>query len=137
LADEVRDTTADAADAAEVSFELPGIDETCRVVDALSVALGRLVADEAGRDIGMDPPDADACDAAGRVLFPAGEGGSSSSESESSLSEDAPTVDGLLEGESGLSGPSSSSSGAATVLVVGFCRRTRLGKTVTGDGRRS
>jgi hypothetical protein len=43
------------------------------------------------------------------LLFTGDAGSSSSSESESSLS-DPPTVDGLLAGESGLSGPSSSSS---------------------------
>jgi hypothetical protein len=91
-----------------------------------------------------------ACDAAGIVLLPAGEAGEagsfSSSESESSLSESSPAIDGLLSGESGLSGPSSSSSssfgapdavGTNILLVAEACRRTRLGKTVTGDGRRS
>lgn len=52
----------------------------------------------------------------------AGEGGSSSSSDSESL-------------ESGLSGPSSSSLGAA--LAVGSCRLICLGKTRTGDGRRS
>jgi hypothetical protein len=69
--------------------------------------------------------------------------GSSSSESESSLS-DPPTVDGLLAGESGLFMPPSSSSssfpsslGAGIVLATGVPRRTCLGMTFTGDGRRS
>lgn len=69
-----------------------------------------------------------------------GEGGSSSSsDSESSLSDmSPPTVDGLLNGESGLSGPSSSSPAATgIVLAIGSSRRTRLGKILTGDGRRS
>jgi hypothetical protein len=61
----------------------------------------------------------------------------SESESESSLS-DPPTVDGLLAGESGLSGPSSSfSSRADIVLATGPPRGTFLGTTFTGDGRRS
>jgi hypothetical protein len=73
---------------------------------------------------------------------------SSSEESESSLDEPAPAVEGLLSGESGLSGPSSSSSSSspaggiaepvgAEVVVLVACRRTRLGKIWTGDGRRS
>lgn len=69
-----------------------------------------------------------------------GEGGSaSSSDSESSPSDRAPTVEGLLNGESGLSGPSSSSSasGAGAALAAGSCRLAYLGKTLTGDGRRS
>lgn len=56
-----------------------------------------------------------------------GEGGSSSA-SESSPSDNAPTVEGLLEGESGLSG---------TALAVGTCRLISLGIILTGDGRRS
>jgi hypothetical protein len=59
---------------------------------------------------------------------------SSSSDSESSLSESPPTVDGLLMIESGLSGSSISSS-PGTMLATGVCRRTRVGNTVTGDGR--
>jgi hypothetical protein len=48
-----------------------------------------------------------------------GDGGSaSSSDSESSLSDMSPTVDGLLNGESGLSGPSSSSASAAGIVLA-------------------
>jgi hypothetical protein len=102
-----------------------------------------------------------ACSPEGGTLFSVGEGGSSSSESESSLSELAPADDALLRGESGLSGPSSSSSsssfsppsgssssgssasgcsegaGAGTLVALVACRRTRLGTTTTGDGRLS
>jgi hypothetical protein len=99
-----------------------------------------------------------ACSPEGGTLFSVGEGGSSSSESESSLSELAPADDALLRGESGLSGPSSSSffsppsgssssgssalgcsegAGAGTLVALVACRRTRLGTTITGDGRLS
>lgn len=62
----------------------------------------------------------------------------SSSDSESSLSDISPTVEGLLNGESGLSGPSSTSAPAAgIVLATGSTWRMRFGKTLTGDGRRS
>lgn len=48
-----------------------------------------------------------------------GDGGSaSSSDSESSLSDMSPTIDGLLNGESGLSGPSSSSASAAGIVLA-------------------
>jgi hypothetical protein len=110
---------------AEVSLVLLGIEETWEPGGAPNVALARLT-EERGRDIGIGFPDAAACDAAGIVLLPAGDlGSSSSSESESSLSELAPATDGLLLGESGLFGPFSSSSsgvpdaaGASKVLVV-------------------
>lgn len=65
-----------------------------------------------------------------------GEGGScSSSESESddSLPE--------LSGESGLSGASASgcpvAAGTGAMLATASCRRTHLGKILTGAGRRS
>lgn len=61
-------------------------------------------------------PSSSDVDKAGAPLS-AGDGGpsSSSSESESSSEDPAPTVDGLLKGESGLSGPSSTSSSGAAV----------------------
>lgn len=53
------------------------------------------------------------------ALLSTGDGGSaSSSDSESSLSDMSPTVDGLLNGESGLSGPSSSSASAAGIVLA-------------------
>jgi hypothetical protein len=130
---------------------LPEIGEACRPPGALEIAPGRVTPDAAGRELDAGFSEAGVCDIGASVLLSAGEGGSfssSESESESSLSEAAPTVEGLLEGESGLSGPSSSSFsssasgcsdafGAAIALVAGSCRRTRLGITFTGDGRRS
>jgi hypothetical protein len=69
---------------------------------------------------------------------PTGDGGSiSSSDSESSPSDMSPTVDGLLNGESGLSGPSPSAPATGIVLATGSTWRMRFGKTLTGDGRRS
>ena len=63
----------------------------------------------------------------------------SSSESESSLSDSPPTVEGLLNGESGLSDPSFSfcPSVRGNVVAVPSPRRVSLGKIATGDGRRS
>jgi hypothetical protein len=77
--------------------------------------------------------------------FSTGDGGSSSSsDSESSLSDCSPTVDGLLASESGLSGPScspypsfSSPSETGIALATASPRRTRFEMTFTGDGLRS
>ena len=76
-------------------------------------------------------------DVAGAPLCTDERGSSSSSDSESSPSDVPPTVDGLLNGESGLSGPSSSASATGIVLATESWRRTRVGKTLTGDGLRS
>ena len=53
-------------------------------------------------------------------LLSDGDGSSSSSESESSPSDSSPTVEGLLNGESGLSGPSSSSSSSSSSPGMGI-----------------
>ena len=74
-------------------------------------------------DVGIDTA---AVEGAAKVVVGAavaplstGDGGSaSSSDSESSLSDMSPTVDGLLNGESGLSGPSSTSPPAAGIVLA-------------------
>lgn len=69
-------------------------------------------------------------------LLSSGEGGSSSSESELSDGDEAPTVEGLLSGESGLSRPSSSLPGPAAPKPAS-CRFERVANSLMGVGRRS
>jgi hypothetical protein len=139
-----------ALEAATVVFGLAGLDEAGMLTAALEIAIGMLAADEGGMDGSIGWPDIAACEAGGGAPLSTGDGGSSSSESESSLSEPAPTVEGLLSGESGLSGPSSSSSSsgsstsgisdaaaAGALLAVVACLRTRRGTILTGVGRLS
>jgi hypothetical protein len=69
------------------------------------------------------------------VLLSFGDGGSSSSESELSAGDGAPVVDGLLPGESGLSGPSSALPGPSAPRPAS-CRFVRIVRTGIGEGRR-
>jgi hypothetical protein len=134
-------TTDDGGEGvSEMTAELVEIDEDCGTAIVLEIAGGLFTADDAGKN------DCAGCAGTGggsegaTVPLSTGEGGSpaSSSDSESSPSNATPTVEGLLPGESGDSGPSASSppgiSGA--MLAAASCRRMRLGKTITGDGRR-
>ncbi len=70
------------------------------------------------------------------VLVVAGDGGSSSSESDASAGDGAPVVDGLLLGDSGLSGPSSSLSGPIAPRPAS-CLFARVAKICIGVGRRN
>lgn len=70
------------------------------------------------------------------ALLSFGDGGSSSSESELSPVEGTPVVDGLLPGESGLSGPSSSLPGPIAPRPAS-CRLAGVARTCMGVGRRS
>lgn len=63
-----------------------------------------------------------------------GDGGSSSSESELPPGEGAPVVEGLLPGESGLSGPSSALPGP-TAPSPASCRFASVASTRMGVGR--
>src|SRR5690242_1863725 len=67
------------------------------------------------------------------ALLSLGDGGSSSSESELSPGEGTPVVDGLLPGESGLSGPSSSLPGP-TAPRPASCRLADFARTCMGKG---
>ena len=70
------------------------------------------------------------------MLPSSGDGGSSFSESELSSGDDAPAVDGLLSGESGLSRASSSLPGP-TAPRPASCRFARIAGTLMGVGRRN
>ena len=71
-------------------------------------------------------------------LLSLGDGGSSSSEPELPAGDGAPVVDGLLPGESGLSGPSSGTSAlpGPTAPRPASCRFVRIADTWIGEGRR-
>lgn len=70
------------------------------------------------------------------ALVAVGDGGSSSSESDPSAGSGAPVVDGLLPGESGLSGPSSSLPGPIAPRPAS-CLFARVTKICIGVGRRN
>lgn len=70
-------------------------------------------------------------------VLPWGDGDSSSSESELSDEDEPPAVEGLLSGESGLSGPSPPSLPGPTAPRPASCRFACVAKILMGFGRRS
>jgi hypothetical protein len=115
----------------------------------LEATVGRLDAEDVPLDnvvVGSGPRVAGAWLEVGDSLLFVAEGGSSSSESESS--DDEPADEGLLSGESGLSGPSSISFSSfsflsfsdlvkSVLLGSSACHLLIFAAILIGEGRRS
>ena len=98
----------------EVGIDIAAVE----VAPAVGVAPAAEVAPTVEVTLRVEVASRVAVDAAVAPLSTGDGGSASSSDSESSLSDMSPTVDGLLNGESGLSGPSSSSASAAGIVLA-------------------